>query len=554
MGVIREQIKEATAAFADVFRNPDLRRVNLALAGSSAGDWAYGVAVSIWAYQQGGVTAVGVFGVIRYVVMAIVAPFAATLADRFPRKQVMIWADVSRSVFVAIGAAAIATDVAPIIVYALALVTSVIGSAFRPAQASILPQLARTPKELTGANVVASTIDSLSFFVGPALCALLLAVADIPVVYMLNATTFALSAIILLGLHVPAGDTTDTADAGGADEPEPGFLSEAMAGFKTIIASRDLRLIALLALAQTVVAGASLVFEVAIVFDLLERSESSLGILDAILGIGGLIGGFLVMVLARRQRLATDFGIGVFLWSAPLFLIVIWPSFAVAALAMGIIGLANSMVDINVFTILQRLTAEEVMGRVFGAIEAAYIAGMAIGSLAMPLLIEAFGLRPGLAVIGGIVAAMALVSLPALARIDRTALAPVGRDLLDGVPMLAALPTPVLERLARRLEPLGVASGAVVFSQGDAGDRYWLIKDGTVTVSIDGVETTQLGPGDGFGEIALLRDVPRTATITATSDLELLGLDRDDFIPAVTGHGEASERAELMINQMLSLG
>jgi MFS family permease len=552
VGVNNEKITEAANAVADVFRNRELRRVNLALAGSSAGDWAYSVAVSIWAYQEGGVTAVGVFGVIRYVLMAVIAPFAATLADRFPRKLVMIWSDVTRCVLVVIGAAVIAADAAPLVVYALALVTSVVGSAFRPAQASLLPQLSRTPEELTGANVVASTIESLAFFVGPALCALLLAVADIPIVYLVNAATFAVSALLLLGVHVPAKEVS--ADDQPDESSEEGFLSEALAGFRTIARSRDLRLITALALSQTIVAGASLVYEVAIVFDLLERSESSLGILDAILGIGGLIGGFLVMVLARRQRLATDFGIGVFLWAAPLFLIVIWPSFAVAALAMAIIGLANSMVDINVFTIIQRLTPEAVMGRVFGALEAAFIAGMAIGSLAMPFLIKSVGLRPGLAVVGGVVAGMAALSMPALARVDRTALAPAGRELLDGVPMLAALPAPVLERLARRFHTRSVVSGEVVFSQGDAGDRYWLIKDGTATVSINGIVTSQLGPGDGFGEIALLRDVPRQATITATSDLELMGLDRDDFIPAVTGHGEASERAERMINQMLSFG
>jgi CRP-like cAMP-binding protein len=171
----------------------------------------------------------------------------------------------------------------------------------------------------------------------------------------------------------------------------------------------------------------------------------------------------------------------------------------------------------------------------------------------MPLLIEAIGLRPGLTVVGGVVAGLAVISLPALARIDRTALAPVGRDLLEGVPMLAALPSPVLERLARRLQPRSVPAGTVVFSQGDVGDLYWVIQEGTASVTIGEVETAQLGRGDGFGEIALLRDVPRMATITATSDLQLLGLDRDDFIPAVTGHGEASERAELMIDRMLSL-
>jgi MFS family permease len=231
-----------------------------------------------------------------------------------------------------------------------------------------------------------------------------------------------------------------------------------------------------------------------------------------------------------------------------------WPTLAAAAVAMAIIGVANSLVDINAFTIIQRLTPEAVMGRVFGSLEAAQIAAMALGALLMPLLIETVGLRTGLAVVGGGVGAIAIASTGPLIRIDRTTLAPPGRDLLAGIPMLGVLPAAVLERLARRLHSRSVSAGEVVFLQGDEGDRYWVIERGSVTVSVDGVETARLGPGEGFGEIALIRDVPRMATITVIEDAELLGLDREDFIPAVTGHGEASEQAERLIGSMLSLG
>ena len=170
---------------------------------------------------------------------------------------------------------------------------------------------------------------------------------------------------------------------------------------------------------------------------------------------------------------------------------------------------------------------------------------MAIGALLMPLLIELVGLRAGLGLIGGTVAVIALAGLAPLGRIDMTVLAPTGLALLRRVPMLRVLPPPVLERLAQTLVDLTVPAGEVVFREGDDADRYWIIERGTAVVSIDGADVRTLGPGDGFGEIALLRHVPRTATVRAgDEELVLRGLDRDDFIPAVTGHGEAHEVAD----------
>ena len=134
-------------------------------------------------------------------------------------------------------------------------------------------------------------------------------------------------------------------------------------------------------------------------------------------------------------------------------------------------------------------------------------------------------------------------------------LAPSGLALVRGVPMLAALPPPVQERLAHVLVPVTVPAGEIVVREGETGDRFWIIEEGQALVSIDGQPVRQLGPGDSFGEIALLRDVPRTATVQAgDEDLVLRGLDRDEFLPAVTGHGEAHEVADAVVDRWLSLG
>ena len=304
---------------------------------------------------------------------------------------------------------------------------------------------------------------------------------------------------------------------------------------------------------QTVVAGASLVFGVAIALDLLDLGESGVGLLDAMTGVGGLVGGVVALLLARRNQLARDFGLGVILWSAPLLLVAAWPTLASAIVAMVLIGLANSVVDVNAFTILQRLVPDAVMGRVFGAMESAVIGGMALGSLLMPLFINTIGLRGGLAVIGGSVTTLVLLGSAGLRRIDRESLAPVGLELFRSVPMFAVLPEQAIERLAQAAAKVSVSAGDVVFREGEPGDRFYVVESGRVDVTIRDEFVRPLGPGESFGEIALLRDIPRTATVTATADTVLRAIDRDTFIAVVTGHGDAAAQADQVVTWRLGI-
>jgi MFS family permease len=557
MGVVREQVVEATSAFGSVFRNRDLRKVNLALAGSVIGDWAFGIAVSVWAYQEGGATAVGVYGVVKLTSLAVLSPFAASFADKYPRKTVMIVADLIRLVLVALGTIFLVTEAPALTIYAASFLAGIVGAAFRPAQASLIPTLADDPTQLTNTNVVASTIESMGFFVGPALAGLLLAMTSLETVFVFNALTFLWSAAVLVGVGPPRAGSNVVDDAVDAAEDATEQAAEehggALAGFGQILGNRDLRFVAFMMAAQTVVAGASLVFEVAIIFDLLEKGESTLGLMSSVLGIGGLIGGVVAVLLARRERMALDFGIGVLGWSAPLLLIVAWPTLTSVLIAQLLIGISNSLVDINAYTIVQRVTPEAVMGRVFGALESIIISGMAVGSLAMPILMGWIDLRAALAVVGGTVAAIALIGLPRLHGIDQRVLAPPLLRMLRKVPIFSPVARPAQERIARTLEPRSVPAGEIVFRQGDAGDHYWIIQSGRVEVQVDGERRRELGPGEGFGEIALLRDVPRTATVTAIDDLELLGVARDDFIPAITSTEESTTVAENVVNRYLSL-
>jgi MFS family permease len=546
---LRARLRESGQALGSVFANPGLRRVELAFAGSIVGDWAYAVAVAVYAFDQGGTTAVGVLSVVRYLSMAVALPLSSTLADRYPRRLVMLGSDLVRAALVFAAAAVIASGGPSLAVYALAITTAVVGTAFRPAQASILPNLAREPSELTAANVASSTIESVGFFAGPALGGLLLAVANIQTVYIFNAVTFLWSAAFILRVRAPAA----AAASETRGEEREGFLLHASAGFRAILRDRNLRLVVGVFCSQTIVAGALVVIVVSLALDQLGLGRSGVGYLNAVLGIGGLVGGFVALVLAQRGKLALDFGVGVMLWSAPLLAVAAWPNVWIAAVAMALIGLGNSLVDINAFTILQRVVPDEVMGRVFGATESAIIGAMAGGALLMPLLIATIGLRAGLLVIGGGVAVVVALALAGLRRIDATVLAPAGRDLLQQLSIFAPLPESIVERLARALIPLESKAGTVLIREGEEGDRFYVIEEGTVEVTKEGRRVAELSAGDFFGEIALLRDVPRTATLTAKTDVKLYALERDEFIPAVTGHHDVQEMAETAMATRLAM-
>ena len=560
-GTVGGAIAETRSSLATVFRNRSLRRLNLALAGSMIGDWAYATAVMVWAYGAGGATAVGIFVTVKYAVSAIAAPFTSALADRMSRRTLMVSCDLVRAVVIAGAAALVELEGPEIFVFGLAVVAGLVGTAFRPAQLALTPSLVDEPDELTAANGVASTVESLAFFVGPAIAGFLLGVADVATVFALNAATFVWSAVLVAGVRAHAA-TTDAApplenvpeQSEGREpaEPHESFARSALAGFGVIWRHPDLRLIAVIYCAQTVVAGASLVFGVAIALDLTDLGPSGLGYLDSTLGIGALLGGLLTVALASRHRLASDFGWGVVFWAVPLLLIAVWPVAAAAFVAMAIIGAANPVVDVNASTILQRLAPDEVLGRVFGALESALISTMALGSLVMPLLISWVGLRWGLVVLSVPIAVIGLLAMPRLRRLDASVSEPEGVALLYGVPLFQPLRRPLVEQLASRLEQVHVRAGDVVVREGDVGDLFYVIESGALDASHDGRLLSHMTTGDHFGEIALLRDVPRTASVVAAEDSVLQTIQREDFLAALTGDEELRGRTESVAARRLA--
>jgi Cyclic nucleotide-binding domain/Major Facilitator Superfamily len=536
---------QSLRALRGVLRNPDLRRLELAWVGSVAGDWSSAVALGVFAYQSGGAAAVGVVGAIRFIPSAVAAPFAAILGDRYRRARVMLASDTTRALAMSGAAVVVLIDGPAGVVYGLAGLVSVVSTAFQPAQAALLPSLARSPGELTAANVASSTTESVGSFAGPALGGLLLAATGPGVVFAATAGTFAWSALLISRIRAEG--------PGRPDVPEgPGLAEEALAGFRAIAAEPRLRLLVGLYSAQTLVAGALNVLIVVMALELLDLGESGVGFLNSAVGVGGLAGAALALGLVGRRRLAGGLGVGLVLWGAPIALIGVWPEPAAALLLLAVVGIGNTIVDVAGLTLLQRAVPDDVLARVFGVLESLVVGTIGLGAIAAPLLVAGLGIEGALVATGALLPVLAALGWRRLVAIDAAAPVPEERlELLRGIPIFAPLPAPAIEHLAHSLLPVRVAAGETVFRQGDPGDRFYVVAEGEVEILADGRPTARLGPGEYFGEIALLRDVPRTAGVAARSDVGLFALERDEFIAAVTGHPASAEAADAVIGTRL---
>jgi MFS family permease len=547
MRLIRQRLGESVAAFRGAFSNPALRRLQLAGAGSVMGQWAYSVALAVYAFQQGGATAVGLLTLIRTIPSAISAPFTSTLADRLPRVAVMAAASFARVATIAAAGVVIEVGGPAGLVYALAGITSILATAFLPAESALLPELARTPDELTAANVARSTINSVGTFAGPALGGVLLVASDAGVVLFVTAGTFLWGGLLVASIGSRGRKQPHV-------EPDAGqrFLREAAKGFRAIAVQPGLRVVVSLYAAQTLVAGAFGVLIVVTALDLLSQGEGAVGYLNAASGVGGLVGATLAFGLVGRRRLAADFGLGVVLWGAPIALIGAWANVPVALVALGVVGLGNTLVDVAGLTLLQRTAPPKVVGRVFGVLEMLLVATMGIGAAIAPVLVDWVGIRWSLGITGAVLPVLAAVTWPRLLAIDAEARAPGPElELLERVPLFAPLSGPALERLASQLETVHVRAGTNVITQGEPGELFYVVAEGQLDVFVDGKHTRTLGPGDSFGEIALLRDVPRTATVKATTDATLHALVREAFLEAVTSNPPSARAADAVVGARL---
>ncbi len=535
------------SAFRGVFQNRDLRRVQLAAVGSEPAACAYLVVLAVVAYEISGAGGVGVLMLVRMAAAAILTPFTSGLADRYRRTRVMIASNLAAAAMTVAIAVGVSEEIGLAGLCALAGVAAVITSVFRPAQAALLPTLARTPEQLTAANATATTIEAAAIFLGPGIGGLLLAVSGTTAVFAFSVAGLLWSTVLVALIHEPAHDREPVHGHSGG-----GRLHEATAGFRLLRSQRELLAVVAVYAVQTVVAGGLTVFNVVLALQVFDLGNAGVGYLDAAFGVGGILGGVLAGGLAGSRRLGAWFALGAMVWGVGVALVGVSPVAAIVFIVLAGVGAGNTVVDVAAITLIQRAAPEAVLARVFGIIESVLMAGLGLGSILAPVLIAWLGARPAI-VVTGLMLPVAVVTMgrriTQLDTVGDELLAVVG--LLRATSIFAPLPQATLEQVARRLEPLQVPAGTTVITQGDSGDLFYLLVSGEAAVTADGEHRASIIAGGFFGEIALLRDTPRTATVTAATDLELLSLDRDEFLAAVTGHAVSTQEADLVVSQRL---
>jgi hypothetical protein len=545
-GVVSRRIADYTAAFSVNLRSPNLRRAQASFGVMWAGEWAATVAVGVIAFRHGGAATVGLVGVARMIPAALVAPFAATIADRARRERVLGWIGVVRALSLGAAAAVSAADGPVVAIYVALAVSTVAQTLFRPAHSALLPTLCATPVELTSANAVRGLLDSAATLTGPLTAAVLLEISGPSSVLAVGAAASALAAALALTVRYEAPPRV----TGALTRVTPG---QAIEGIRVITADRALRLLTALTTLQTFIRGALTVFSVVVAIELLGDGSAGAGVLTAAVGAGAILGSLSAALLVGRGGLARWFGIGVALWGAPLAVIGLIAHLAAAIIMLAVVGIGNALVDIGVFTLIARLADDAVLGRVFGAFEGIITLGAAVGAFAAPVLIAALGIRAALVVAGVITPAGVLVCWRALRRLDcRVRARDVDVALLQRIAMLRPLPQATIEQLAASLNRVRLPAGAFVFEQGDDGDSFCVIEAGRAEVILDGRSIRALEPGACFGEIALVRDCRRTASIRATSELALCTLNRAVFVSAVAGYSHTGRVVDDVITRYLS--
>ena len=530
----------------DVARVPDVRRVEAGWALCLTGGMIATVALLIYAFTAGGAALVAAFAVSEAVVRAVMSSVGSSVGDRIRRDRLLRWTASLAAVFMALAAEAATAGASPGVAIALGVVSSGFRGSYRPLQAAILPWLVRTPAELTAANVTSTIMESTGRLIGPVIAGVVLLVSSSRTAIAVAALFIGLSWLSTWRLRLPDQSLAVPEDSGMT-------WRDVSVGAHAVWQVGRPGGLAVLAVAQTFARGVLTVALVVFALDVLRLGEDSVGWLNAAMGLGGLLGGVLAVTMVRITRLGRSFAAGIALWGVPLLLLAAVPTTTVAYLALIVIGVGNAFADGAMYTLLPRLVGARIAGRALGALELLVFAGLAAGSLAAPLLVAGMGPRGGFLVAGTLIVVPVVAYASRFARIDRTLPAPGPElDLLRGLPMFQHLPLVIVEQLTENVEAHEYQRGDVVMRQGEPGEQFHVVRRGSASVTVDGRPRPSLGAGDCFGEIALLRDIPRTATVIAGEDLATFVLRRSDFLSAVTGHQTSAEHGHALVRRRLA--
>lgn len=535
MAALTSPIRSLLGSLRAALSNEGIRRLEASWALGIAADTGLLVVLIVVVYLRDGVVAAGVLGAIRMVPAVVSGMLAGATLERFRGERVLLAMGLIRAAAAGLCAVVIASGAPVVWLTVLAAVVAAAGAPVRPTQATLMPAVARSPAELVAANMAWSTGEGLGSMLGPFVTGLLVAAGRPEIGAFVAAATFLASAIFVARLRFEhAADAT-----GGAGEAGGGL--RLLDGLRTLRRRPVIGWTMLGIFSQVLTRFLLAPLIVVAAIELLLIGEAGVGLLNAALGLGGLVGAVFAISLTRSDRLIRTGATALAYWGAPIAVIGLFPVPAVAVAAMIVVGVANAVFDVALFTIFQRGTANDERAPVFSVFEGVVGAGAVAGSLLAPVLLSAFGTRGALGVAGSILPIVALIIYARIGRTDRlTVVDEPTLQLLREVPTFADLPLTAFERLAGGLEPLTFEAGDTIMREGEAGDRFVVVETGEVEVSAAGRPMQRLGHGAGLGEISLLRRSPRTATVTALTPVTGYAISCAAFVAAVSGPAAAA--------------
>jgi MFS family permease len=527
------------------FANRDMGLLGLGTLGNAFATWCFTIALGVYGFDAHGAVGVGVVALVRFLPGALASPLVGLLIDRFPRRSVLLGSSLTSFAILSGATVAAALGAPTPVVFAFPALFAVASCGYGPAHAALTPTLVRTPQELSASNVTHSAMENAGSLFAALAAGLLLGPTSPAFVFGVSAISMICVVALVTGVR---GDSRPHYLAG--EEEVASTFREVTRGLRALAYHPALRLSSLTMAALYLFEGLADVLVVVMALELLGLGQGSVGFLNAAWGIGALIGAMSLAMLLDRGRLVIAIVGGSLLLGAAASLPGLSPQPALAYLAWFGIGIGFVFVEVAAKTLAQRLGSDETFGRVVGSLESARQTALALGSIGAVVLVELLGIRGALLALAAV---MPLFVALAWSRLRAYEIgAPVAEGpyrLLRGNSIFAPLPLATLERLSHDLAPLEVGAGEDVIVQGDVGDRFFLIEAGEVEVFENGTFRRREGPGESFGEIALLHDVPRTATVRANADTRLLVLERDQFLLAVTGHRRSHQLARAVIGE-----
>jgi len=508
-------------------------------------EYSVWIAMLVYAYGRGGATVAGLVAVAQLVPAAIVAPLVAAVADRRSPAVLLAGGYLVQAAAMAATAVAVMAG-APLAAYAAAVAAATAVTTTRPAQAALIPSVAATPDQLTAANVVVGWLEAAGMAASGLLAGVLIAVAGVGSVFAVCAGLAVLAALLVAGLRV--------APLTAAQERAPAVLAGIGEGLRLAVRRPRLRLMLALLTAEAVVLGALDLLIVILAISVLGRPQAWAGYLNFAAGAGSVVAATVSAVLVGRRLGAPILGAALVL-SGALAALAFDLGVAGTVALLAVAGASGTVLDVATRTLLQRSVPPQLLGRVFGLLEGLMMAGYALGALLVPALVSLGGSRLALLGVAAVLPLAAAAGGRALFGLDAGAPVPVVEiALLRSLPLFADLPAPAIEGLAAALTPIQLRAGAVLIRQGEPGDAYYAIAAGELDVLQDGHFLRRCGRGEGIGEIALLRAIPRTATVTAHSAATVYELHRDLFLTAVLGHAPTRRQADRIADARLATG